>query len=38
MGDFNALPGSPVYNTLQESGFGDAFAVSGAALPVYGRA
>ena len=26
VGDFNALPGSPVYNMLRERGFGDAFA------------
>ena len=26
MGDFNALPGSPVYRTLREHGFGDPFA------------
>lgn len=26
VGDFNALPGSPVYRTLREHGFGDPFA------------
>jgi endonuclease/exonuclease/phosphatase family metal-dependent hydrolase len=26
MGDFNALPGSPVYKTLCDNGFCDAFA------------